>query len=238
QMSKKFMNERKIARSKMRHARIVGYNACEGDWILMQGAGFVATERLKNDLVEHTKNRPNYNGNICSLNLMGDYEHYFKRRAFMAPHKVFVKKGTKHHPHWVSLPDFVGKSHTISGWAVNLSRVRPAWRYYCRGEQFDRLYYKPPQWNWANKANIQNLWAKNSFTPSLVEYLEETEGLTFEDIKNKAPEWMLRQLRLEAIPLKKSWRNDLPEVIKEEIKNPRYKLIYEKGEIVGRWPEF
>lgn len=237
QMSKAFMNERKKATSKLQKARLVGYDACEGDWVLMHDACFAATEGLKRNLVEHTKNSSNYHGNIVSLNLMGDYGHYFKNRAWMEPHKVFVRKGTKHVPGWVSLPGFVGEAKTIKNWVVSLSRVRPAWRYYCRGEQFDRRYYKPPQGDWQTRANIQNHWAKESFTPSLVEYLEETEGLTFEDIKKKAPEWMLRQLRLEATPLTKDMRNGLPEVIKEELKDPRYKIIYEKGEIVGRWPE-
>jgi len=238
QISEAFMNKRKIASFKCRRARLVGYDSCEGDWVLIQDANLVLSNALKKELKTHTRKFPCHVGHIKSLNLMGDYEHYFKNRIWMAPHRIFARKGMKHKPRWASLPYFIGETMILKNWAVNLSRVRPAWRYYCRGEQFDRQYYKPPDGDWQNRANIQDHWYKESFTPSLIEYLKETEGLTFEDIKKKAPEWMLRQLRLEATPLTKAMRVRLPEVIKKEIKDPRYKLVYEKGEIVGRWPEF
>ena len=72
---------------------------------------------------------------------------------------------------------------------------------------------------------------------SLVEYVEKVEGLSLEDVRRIAPKWYLRQLKLEATPLKPAFRKNLAEVLKQELENPRYRLKKRRGKIIGRWPE-
>jgi len=124
---------------------------------------------------------------------------------------------------------------------VNLSRVRPAWRYWLRGEPFDRRYYdniaRKSNEGHQNIANIQYLWQKEDKYHSILEYIENTKGLTLEDVKELAPEWFLGQLVIEAKRLTPAYKLGLPAVIREEMEDPRYKLIYKGDEIVGRYPE-
>jgi len=81
------------------------------------------------------------------------------------------------------------------------------------------------------------MWARSKRYYDLIEYVDAEMGLSLDDVKRIAPEWYLNLCRVEARPLTIKMRNDLPQVIKEELKAPRYKLIYEGDEIIGRWPE-
>ena len=217
-------------------ARLSSLMLCQGDWILMQDSNLVLSNALKRELIAHSREHPGFCCDIKSLNLMGDYGHYFRGQPFMAPHRIFVERA---HATWrmgIDRPHFHRRARVLSNWAVNLSRVRPAWRYWYRGEQFDRRHYTRKNRRWINPANIQRKWMNANKYSSLVEYIEAVKGLTLEDVKKIAPEWYLRQLRIEATALTSELRGKLPEVILEELRSPRYKLIYEKGEITGRWP--
>ena len=218
--------------------RTKAFNSCGGDWVLMQNSTTILSDALKKELVNHMEKRSGSFCDVHSLNLMGDYEHYFKNRPFMAYHRMLVPRNAEYnHFSSVSEPVFKGpRKHTVN-WAVNLSRVRPAWRSWYRGEPFDRRYYTMGNKKWANETNRQYLWTSSNKYYSLIEYVEAEEGKTLEDVKRIAPEWYMRQLQLEATPLTDEYRTRLPEVILEEQKNPRYRLVKSGGKIVGREPE-
>jgi len=214
---------------------------CSGDWVLMQDSNLVLSNALKNEIKKNMKNRSKFVGAVKSLNLMGDYNHFFENRAFMAYHRIFVKRDEVKWDTNVDRPVFLGKTISYKYWAVNLSRVRPAWRYWLRGEQFDRRYYdniaRKSNDGHKNIANIQYHWQKEDKYHSILEYVENTKGLTLEDIKELAPEWFLGLLVVESKRLTPAHKLGLPAVILEERMNPRYRLICEDGKIVGRWPE-
>ena len=224
----------------MREARIKSLDLCTGDWILMQDAQLVLSEGLKNELLHHTKHYPRTVCAVKSLNLMGDYEHYFANRPWMAPHKIWYARDI---PQTLERyrPKFLAPHRIASNWAVNLSRLRPAWRYWLRGEKFDRRYYGERERyhdeGHINKANLTGRWARSKRYHNLVEYVDAEIGLSLDDVRRIAPEWYLNLCRIEATPLSHKMREGLPHIIKEEIENPRYKLIYDGNEIVGRWPE-
>jgi len=274
--------------TKLVDARLESLQLCNGDWVLMQDSNLVLSNALKHEIIKNMKNRPKFGGAVKSLNLMGDYSHFFENRAFMDYHRIFVKRDEIKWLTNVDRPVFLGKIISYNFWAVNLSRVRPAWRYWLRGEPFDRRYYDNrakksdiqnkwlrsvkypslikyvksktsltrkdvkhivPGWlrdvirkfekpeGYQNIANIQYHWQKEDKYHSILEYIENTKGLTIEDVKELAPEWFLGQLVVEAKRLTPAYKLGLPEVIREEMEDPRYKLIYEDDEIVGRWPE-
>ena len=216
--------------------RMTALNACSGDWILMLDSTTILTNDLKTELLNHARNAGKTFCDVKSLNLIGDYKHYFRNRPFMAYHRIFLPKGFNYVPS-IGRPTFRGSARIATNWAVNLSRVRPAWRCWYRGEPFDRRYYTRGNKKWANEANRQFKWINSSEYYDLIEYVETEEGKTFQDVKRIAPDWYLNQLRLEATPLEKHMVEKLPEVLLEELKNPRYKLIKEGEEIVGRHPE-
>jgi len=120
----------------------------------------------------------------------------------------------------------------MNNWTVNLSRVRPAWRYWYRGEAFNPDY--PPH---QNELNYQWRWKEKHRYDSLVEFAEVELDVTLEVVKQIAPEWYLQQLQRFAKPLESELMIQLPEVIKEELRNPRYKLIYKNGKIIGRYSD-
>jgi len=218
--------------------RMGAINNCEGDWVFMQNSTTILSNALKKELLTHMRTKAGSFCDVHSLNLIGDYEHYFKNRPFMAYHRMLIPKDAEYEKFpSVSEPVFKGpRRHTIN-WAVNLSRVRPAWRSWYRGEPFDRRYYYKGSKKWANETNRQYHWTASDKYYSLIEYVEIEEGKTLEDVKLVAPKWYLRQLQLEATPLTEEYRKRLPEVILEELKNPRYKLVKKGGKIVGREPE-
>jgi len=224
-------------------ARLQAFMLCCKKWVLMQDSNLVLSEGLKRELKEFAESWerrkiPRAVGKMKSLNLIGDYEHYFGNQPFMYPHRVFT---TRNHDRWslgLDRPKFHGKKIEFKHWAVNLSRVRPAWRYWYRGEQFDRRFHiKGRGDDWINEANIQRQWQTRNRYNSIKEFLEREKGISIDDVKILAPQWFLQQLWLEAKPITEEMRKDMPNVIKEEWKNPRYKLIYENDRIVGRWPE-
>lgn len=216
-------------------ARMASWEKCRGDWILLIDSNLVLSNTLKKKLKEVTKS-PNLTGIVRSLNLTGDYSHYFVNRPFMAHHNTLFNKAKTH---WINdrdRPRSRGTKRSFIGtWAVNLSRVRPAWRYYYRGEQFDPRAYKKKRWN--NELNLQYQWTSKGKYYSLIEYMEAEKGLTLEEVKKIAPKWYLDQLQKYAKPLEPNLLINLPEVLKKERKNPRYRLIKKAGKIVGRWPE-
>lgn len=216
--------------------RSASIDLCTKDWVLMQDATLPLSNPLKKEVKEFTEKYDGCTGAVKSLNLMGDYEHYFANRPFMAAHPIFSRRDS---PRTETLfrPRFDTRVITLKNWAVNLSRVRPAWRSYYRGEPFDRRYYKMGDKTQAKEVNYGVMYGVSKKYYSMVEYMEAERGVTFEDVKRLAPDWYLRQLKTEATQLTPSYQNGLPEVIKEEQKNPRYKLIYEGDEVVGRHPE-
>lgn len=225
-----------IKTTNLREARLKSFHDCSGDWIIMQDAQLVFGDSLKREMTKHIKRHPQEIFSVKSLNLMGDYEHYFANRPFMAPHRIFVKRDTKYSLK-ASRPHFLGPSRASAFWAVNLSRVRPAWRSWYRGEPFDRRQYVSNGRQWASKYNRQRQFMQQRKYHTPIEYIKTVEGLDLEDVKEIAPQWYLRQLQMEATPLSEDMISGLPEVILEEQKNPRYKLLYENDKIVGRWPE-
>jgi len=213
-------------------ARRAAIEKCTHPWIQLVDANIVLTEALKKELRQSAEGgRP---GMVRSLNLMGDYEHYFTSLPFHAHHNVLFPRDAIRWRDDFDYPLPVSGRILLNNWAVSLSRVRPAWRYWLRGEPF-----KPETGReWRTPENRQLQWQfSGGHHPSLLEYVEAEEGLTLEDVKRIAPTWFLDLLQRYAAPLKESHRQGLPEVIREEQRNPRYKLVYEGGEIVGRWPE-
>lgn len=232
---------KEVKATKLLDARLESFFLCDGDWILIQDANLVLSNVLKREISEHVKNDVPATGCIKSLNLTGDYEHVFRNLPFMAYHRILTRKAAVIWDVNVDRPIFEGLGKNFSNWALNLSRVRPAWRYWVRGEQFDRRVYDA-KWRkrvdgHQNEFNTQYLWQRANKYSSPLEYVEAEMGMTLDDVKQVAPEWYLKQLRLEARPIIPQYRRALPEVIQDEIKNPRYKLIYEDNKIVGRWPE-
>jgi len=120
--------------------------------------------------------------------------------------------------------------------SVNLSRVRPAWRCWYRGEPFGELY-KSSTGGFRNEQNRSYNWMRLGKYYSMVSFVEDQYGLGLEDVKRIAPEWYIEQLNRYAKPLTQEFLAGLPGVIKEELKNPRYNLIYEDGKIIGRYPD-
>lgn len=233
---------RQIRVNQLGQARLKGYELCDGDWVLMQDANLILSNALKAEIRNHVnsyKQRRDANvGRIHSLNLMGDYEHYFANQPFMAPHRVFVRADEAKWRLATDRPKFGGRMITFNNWAVNLSRVRPAWRYWYRGEQFDRRYHTKGRGDdFINRANIQRRWQDSGKYYSIPEYVEKEMEITLDDVERIAPNWFLTQLQLEAAPLTPEMRMGLPEVINKELKSPRYRLVYEGGKIIGRWPD-
>jgi len=172
---------------------------------------------------------------------MGDYEHYYGNLPWMAPHKIVVRRDAS----WTQNRErqyFLMPVKTAVNWAVNLSRVRPAWRTWYRGEPHDRKLYipvgeKPGARGHLHELNRQYSWLKQSKYNSLVEYVKASMGLDLEDVKRIAPTWYLKYLKTEATRLTAAMWKGLPEAIKEELKSPRYRLLYENNVITGRHPE-
>lgn len=232
---------RQIRVKQLGQARLKAYELCDGDWVLMQDANLVLSNSLKAEMVNHTENYSHGKANvgrIVSLNLMGDYEHHFDNQPFNAPHRVFVKTDEAKYHIATDRPKFKGRRLTFKNWAVNLSRVRPAWRCWYRGEPFCREHHKKGRGDdFINPANLQRKWQNSNKYYSIEEYAEEEEGMTFDEVREVAPKWFLKYLRQEARPLTMEYITKLPEVILEECKRPRYRLIYMNEEIIGRYPE-
>lgn len=225
----------KVKAKTLGQARIASWKKCSGDWILLIDSNFVLSNKLKKNIHKHLRTRAG-TGHVPSLNLMGDYEHYFTALPFHATHSTVFQKDTMKWPDDRDRPEAHGTANAvINGSAVNLSRVRPAWRYWYRGEQFNPKYYIKGRWN--NEANLQYQWGMKRKYYSLVDYIKAERSLSLEDVKRIAPKWYLEQLQKYARPLDQNMVEGLPEVIKEEQRNPRYRLIKEGGKIVGRWPE-
>lgn len=219
-------------------ARLESFSLCDGDWVLMQDSNLVLSNALKRELMIHAGTSSNVVGSVRSLNLMGDYSHCFKNLPFTSDHRIFVRKESAKWHTTFDRPKFVGKRRKFKYYSVNLSRVRPAWRSWYRGEPFDSRYFKRRSRTWSvKKTNTQRQWMKSNKYYSLVEYIEAEKGLTLKDVKRLASSWHLKQLQIEAKPLKPRFRRCLPEAIKQELKNPRYRLKKRRGRIIGRWPE-
>lgn len=221
--------------------RLASYNLCKGPWILLIDSNLVLSKAVRSAFLRMSKRNKNKIGCIRSLNLMGDYEHYFSGRPFHAYHPTFFGKGVMPFSD-LDRPTVNdrNKLKMIEPWAVNLSRVRPAWRSWYRGEPFDKRYYRRGKKKNKRKrtpTNRQGLWKRAKKHSSLIEFVKTTEGLSLTDVKRIAPEWYLQELRTYARPLKPNMTKKLPAVIKEELKNPRYRLIKKDNRIVGRWPD-
>lgn len=216
-------------------ARKAAWDECSNELILLTDSNLVFGEGLKAELKKKAQE-----GRICmlrSLNLMGDYEHLFTPLTFHSAHPSLFRRDQVE---WRDLFDRptvkkMGQRETLDSWAVNLSRVRPAWRYWLRGEAFLPQYSRNREHR--TKSNIQYRWLRKPKYDSLIEYVEAEMGISFDTVKRIAPQWFLELLRKYARPLPPSISVDLPEVIAKEIENPRYKLVYEEGKIAGRLPE-
>jgi len=232
---------RRVRIKNLYEARLIGLQLCEGAWVLVQDANLVLSKSLQQEMSTHIHTCPGVIGRIGSLNLMGDYEHYFANVPFMGRHKILSERENIQWNFNPDRPDYIGKELNLSNWAVNLSRVRPSWRYWLRGEQFDRRYYGwlRRRMSYGNRTptNLQWKWMKSHRYYSPLEYAEAELDMSLDDIKKVSPKWFLKSLQTEATPLTEEHRKGLPEVIKEELKNPRYKLIYSRDKIIGRYPE-
>lgn len=208
-------------------SRIRAIEESTGDWIILSDSNIVYTSPVKKRFKSLIKE--GCQGIMPSLNLIGDYGHYFSLRRMNAHHLTLFKKK---HIAWGSTEDRprLERGHRNvrkTPWAVNLSRVRPAWRCWYRGEPFMKK-------KWKNRFNTQYQWLRNGGYTSIVDYVQEKQGLSLEDVKQIAPEWYLGTLQKYAKPLSEKTVRLLPEPILKELKNPRYKLIYERERVVGR----
>ncbi len=240
-------------------ARLAALEHCDGDWILLLDANQVLSTALKREMAGYQK-WPRAICQVKSFNLMGDYEHFFSNRAFHAHHGMLYYKTKMKwkndldrplHPSRLVIPGRLTRKADIKNpnfpftagihmenWAVNLSRVRPAWRSWYRGEPFDSRYYTVGNPDYSFETSFMDQWAARNKYDSIVEFVEKEMGFTLEQVKKKAPRWYLNQLRSDAAPLMTALKRRLPEVILEELKNPRYRLKFDgTGRIVGRWPE-
>lgn len=221
--------------------RKAAWDKCSEDWILLLDSNQVLSNALKRELKTCLRNR-NIVGCVKSLNLMGDYAHYFSGLRFHAHHAMFFHRDMVRWRTDRDRPDIKHQSGarvvTMNQWAVNLSRVRPAWRCWYRGEPFDKRFYKPNTSEaFRTKTNLQDGWVTSAKYGNLVDFIKAKSGLSLADVKKRAPEWYLKQLREYALPLEPDFKRFLPEVIKQELVKPRYRLIYGGGEIIGRYPE-
>jgi len=225
--------------TKLVDARLKSFLLCDGDWVLMQDSNIVLSNALKQEMLKHANNSKDV-GAIRSLNLMGDYSHFFRNLPFMAGHRIFVERKSVQWDKNVDRPKFVGTGKLHEHWAVNLSRVRPAWRSFYRGEPFDSRYFKKGTKKHDPKTleiNRMARWQAMDKYYSLVDFTVAEEGKSLKDVIRLAPEWYLDQLQREATPLTEEFKLGLPEVIIEEQRNPRYKLIKSGNKIIGREPE-
>lgn len=206
---------------------------CTGDWILLQDANVVfkheTVKRLRRIVNNHPK-KPLVIG-VSSFNLLGDYSHFMNRRMWNSAHRTLYKAGLPlDFSKVIDRPVF--RRYTFMELkhpkVANLSRVRPAWRCWYRGEPFMRSR----AWNSPN--NRQYHWCRVKKYPSIARFIEKTQGLSVKRVKALAPSWYLKLLQKEARPLPNL--NFLPEVLRAELKKPRFKLIYKNGRIVGRKP--
>lgn len=211
-------------------ARIEAINKATYDWILLIDANIVLSEALKKELQEIPKQRRL--GMVRSFNLIGDYEHYFTPLPIHAHHDTLFHKTMIYWSNDYDRPVPFVPRIPLKRWAVNLSRVRPAWRCWLRGEAFDPKTGR----EWQTPGNRQNKWTHSRKYSSLLEYVKATEKMTLQDVKTIAPDWFLDTLQKFAKPLEPRFRRWLPETIQEEQKTPRYNLIYQGEKIIGRHP--
>jgi len=222
-------------------ARLEALQLCVTNWVMIQDSNIVLSEPLKTEILEHIKKPFKQQLSVKSLNLTGDYDHYFKSLPFMAPHYFVVNTDAKYSTN-TERPYFVAPSINAVFWAVNLSRVRPAWRCWYRGEPFDKKHYipkgvTPEAKGHMHEFNRQYVWHKKNSYYSLVDFIQNTVGLTIEDVKKISPKWYLDYLQSDAVPLTNEMKKGLPDVIKKEQVDPRYKLLYKNKKIVGRSPD-
>lgn len=218
-------------------ARFAAMENCSYDWILLSDGNMVYGDHVKEEFKRvQTEGRM---GAMASLNLMGDYEHCFTPLPMNALHlTLFPKESVV----WSDLEDRPqikgprkGAMRRMKSWAVNLSRVRPAWRCWYRGEPFDPRFTETHRWK--TESNRQLHWAEKRAFTSLVNYVKTVEGLSFEDVQRVAPQWFLGMLQRHAKKLSEETQELLPSVIRKEQKSPRYKVVYDEEEISGRRPE-
>lgn len=231
-----------IGITRLADARIKSFSLCEGDWIVVQDSNLVLSNSLKREIKENIRKHPNCIGAVKSLNLIGDYRHYFSNRHFMAHHRVVINRETAH---WDEVrpdrPAFLGHHINYKNWAVNLSRVRPAWRYWLRGEPFDREHYgilaRRSNDGHKTPTNFQYLWQVENKYASILKFLEDTRGINLDYVKKVSPEWFLDMIQREALKLTGAYMLGMPEIILDELEEPRYELVYDRGTIIGRRPE-
>ena len=208
--------------------------ACRNDWILMIDSNQVLSNKIIKGIREHIVKTPKCAGAFASLNLMGDYEHFFDRLPVHAQHLTLFKQDqiTWEFDEPRDRPLRQAGIRVIQGMAVNLSRVRPAWRSWYRGEPFAEGVIP-----YENELNYQRNWKLLGKYFSIAEYFEEEFGITPEDVEELAPRWYKENIKEFAKPLTPTYRKQLPEVIIEEQQNPRFKLkLNYSNRPVGREP--
>jgi len=218
-------------------ARLYSMNKTSLPWRIMLDSNIVLSNKVKSEIDDHIKHDRKHGLSLKSLNLMGDYEHYFNHRPYMSAHRVLTHRDFKYKMS-LDRPKWFGRFIPISAPAVNLSRVRQAWRSWYRGEPFEAKYYKKKydEKPFSHEANTQRLWMKTGIYKSPIEFVESVKGLKLEDVRGLAPNWYISQLRQYAKPITQKMRDELPEVIKDELVHPRYTIIYDNGKISWREP--
>jgi len=214
----------------MYESRYQAIQMCTGEWVMMQDANLVmrnkgphGTEALRR-LAETNRERKII-FRAGDINLYGDYLHVFKRRPVNVPHKLFfhnVGEILEATPPTRDRPSFPAlKKVTLKGvWGANLSTVRPAWRVWYRMRQSD--------------------WILDGRYGSIPEYVEHEMGKTLSDVKRISPQWYLNACRNQCVKVVDHFDEGLdilPEVLREELRDPRFRVVYRDGEIVGRLPD-
>ena len=220
-------------------SRLASWRKCRGDWILLIDSNLVLSDAVKMELREVQKHQSKI-GCVQSLNLMGDYGHYFTPLPFHSHHVTFFHRDAVTWRNDLDRPTRKQGTRRVNvkPFAVNLSRVRPAWRCWYRGEPFDPRFFKKGALDgYRTETNRQDKWVMAKKYGSIVEYVEAKSGQTLDDVKRVAPEWYLGQLNQYAERLTESYLKGLPEVIRKERKSPRYELQYRGKTISGRHPE-
>lgn len=242
----------------IKQARRKSINMCSYETVLLVDSNIVFSEQLKREIMHFIRKheskrwllgRPKLVGmaSVKTVNFMGDYLHIFgddtyKDGYVFGHHRILFDRDSvdwdrnidKPWPKRVGIID--PQPSKLSGVSFNLSRVRPAWRIWYRGEPFDPKYFRRDKRGIDHSENRQYAWLKVDKYYSLKEYAEGELNISFEDVQKIAPGWFLEHLKRSAVPISYELKKELPNVILDELQSPRYELVYDKGEIVGRKP--
>lgn len=231
----------------LKGARDYAFKQCTSDWICIVDADHVLNTTSNSPNVKDLRALAEKGGekaySFTYFHMYGDFRHLDKSRVLADIHPVLFRNiskkiqvgGKRRWNNPVFHYEEVINKKVIG---VNLAGQKPAWRLYVR--QFYGQWHKRGH-KYANP----------------LEFMVKTRRIT--NIHKIADAWLLERLKNNTVKIEKgktisrrikllknkynmSFQFDrgvehLPQVVQEELKHPRYELIYENGQIVGRNPD-